>query len=283
MILIFKMGGMTVPEYIKNELKSFGIKDAEALPLSMCRVVRPYKLERCGFYDLESLSVLIFAIPYYTAHKEKNISSYAIPRDYHLFCRELFDTIIPRLTEKYPENKFVGFADNSPIDERDAAAIAGLGIIGKNGMLITEKYSSYVFLAEIITDLPLKHSEKHEIAYCKDCGICASACPKGELGECLSAITQKKGELTEAEKEAIKKYGCAWGCDICSEVCPHTKKAIENNTIYTDIPFFLSNLTPTLTSGAVMDMSDEEFSSRAYSWRKKETILRNLSIIEDKT
>lgn len=272
-----------MPEYIKNELLTFGIKDAASLPLSMCKILRPYKLEGCGFDDVSSLSVLIFTIPYYTEHKDKNISSYAIPRDYHLFCAELFDTIIPRLSARYPDNKFVGFADNSPIDERDAAALAGLGIIGKNRLLITEKYSSYVFLAEIITDLPLKYEEKYEISYCENCGLCASACPRLELGECLSAITQKKGELTEAEKDAIKKYGSAWGCDICSEVCPHTKKAIENRTIYTDIPFFLSCLTPRLSSSLIDSMSDEEFSARAYSWRKKETILRNLSLFKDKT
>ncbi len=269
-----------MPQYIKNELLRLGIKHAAAIPLSMCKIIRPYKLERCGFESLDSLSAVIFAIPYYTEHAEKNISSYAIPRDYHFFCSRLFETLIPKLKEKYPDNIFAGFADNSPIDEIHAAALSGLGLLGDNRLLITEEYSSYVFLAEIITDLPLQYNDKFEIKRCEGCGKCKSVCPMIETGECLSAITQKKGSLTDSDISSIKKYGSAWGCDICSEVCPHTKKAIENNTIYSDIPFFTTYLTPSLSKSLIQNMSDGDFSSRAYSWRKKETILRNLSILE---
>lgn len=268
-------------DFIKNELKMLGIKNTGAIPLSMCKIMRPYKLERCGFKNLNSLSVIIFTIPYLTPAKEKNISSYAIPRDYHLFCKELFDTIIPRLKEKFPENNFAGFADNSPIDEVHAAALAGLGIMGDNRLLITEEHSSYVFIGEIITDAPITASEEYKLQHCERCGRCRSACPERECGECLSSITQKKGELSEIEIQAIKKYGSAWGCDICSEVCPHTKKAIDRGTIHTDIPFFSKDLTPILSKDKIENMSVEEFSSRAYSWRKKETVLRNLDILED--
>ena len=84
-------------EYIRNELSELGIKDADIVPLSLCKILRPYKLERCGFKDLSSLPVIMFTIPYLTDNKEKNISAYATPRDYHLFCSQLFDTLIPRL------------------------------------------------------------------------------------------------------------------------------------------------------------------------------------------
>ena len=268
-------------DFIKGELKLLGIKNSAAIPLSLCKVIRPYKLERCGFKDTSSLFAIMFTIPYLTKHEEKNVSSYAIPRDYHLFCTQLFETLIPRLKEQFPLNNFAGFADNSPIDEVHAAALANLGIIGDNGLLITLEHSSFVFIGEIITDLAVMHSGNYEIKRCKSCGVCAKACPKGECGECLSAITQKKGELSECEIKAIKKHRSAWGCDICSEVCPHTARAIERGTIYTDIPFFNEALTPKLSREAVINMGDEEFSRRAYSWRKKETILRNLTILED--
>lgn len=268
-------------DFIKNELKMLGIKNAGAIPLSLCKIMRPYKLERCGFENLDTLSVIIFTIPYLTTTKEKNISSYAIPRDYHLFCKELFDSIIPKLKEKFPNNNFGGFADNSPIDEVHAAALAGLGIIGDNQLLITREHSSYVFIGEIITDAQIPASDEYKLQHCEGCGRCTSACPKKECCECLSSITQKKGELSECEINAIKKHGSAWGCDICSEICPHTKKAIESGTIYTDIPFFTKGLTPILSKEKIENMSDEEFSARAYSWRKKETVLRNLDILED--
>ena len=147
-------------------------------------------------------------------------------------------------------------------------------------MAVTEKYSSYVFLGEIITDLPLDVDREYKIERCEGCGRCKVACPMSEIGACLSALTQKKGELTDTEKDHIKKHGFAWGCDICQEACPHTEKALKNKTIYTDIEFFKKDLTPLLTSELIDTMSDEEFAARAYSWRKKATVKRNLDIIE---
>lgn len=270
-------------DYIKKELMSNGICLAEPIPLSNCHVVRPYKLERAGFTSIDSLSAIMIAIPYLCETESRNISAYAVARDYHLFVSELFSRLLPKFEDKFHPYRFIGFADDSPIDERDAAAAAGLGIIGDNMMLITEKYSSYVFLAEIITDLPLPQKDSYEIRHCEGCGACRAACPMSQIGTCLSALTQKKGELEANERDIIAKYGSAWGCDICQEVCPHTKRAIKNNTIYTDIDFFRNDLTPTLSSELIIKMSDEEFKQRAYSWRKRATVLRNLEILENKS
>jgi epoxyqueuosine reductase QueG len=89
---------------------------------------------------------------------------------------------------------------------------AGLGILGKNGLLLNEKYGSYVFVADLVTDI---HPEKLDAVsakayeFCRGCGACLRACPTGvlrrESQECLSAITQKKGELSEEEKALMKK------------------------------------------------------------------------------
>ncbi|MGM9642854.1 MAG: 4Fe-4S double cluster binding domain-containing protein, partial [Eubacteriales bacterium] len=119
-----------------------------------------------------------------------------------------------------------------------------------------------------------------DVSYCEDCGACVAACP-GTLsgrGDCVSHITQKKGDLTEEEINIIRKYGCAWGCDICQEVCPHTKRAKSSGTIYTKNEWFTKDviLTPSEES---LD-NDEDFNNRAYSWRGKTTILRNINIIK---
>lgn len=258
-----------------------GIDLAAPISLKNCIMLRRYKLEKAGFFVTDGLTAIVFAVPYLTEHKEKNISAYAIPRDYHIYFDNLFRELLGELEGEFPDHKFVGFADNSPINERDAAAKAGLGIIGDNGMLITEKYSSYVFLGEIITDIPYS-GEAAEIKRCESCGACMSACPKSEIGECLSALTQKKGELTEKEKNAIKKYGSMWGCDICQEVCPHTLRAINDRTIYTDIDFFKNDTVTRLTTNTLDEMNDDFFGKRAYSWRGRSVIGRNACILEDK-
>ncbi len=266
---------------IKELLAERGIDTVGAVKLCDCKILREYKIKNAGLDTNTPLFVYIFAVPYYTKHDgESNISKYAAPRDYHLYFNSLFNEIITLLEKENPEYNFAGFTDNSPIDEIHAAAVAGLGIIGKNGLLLTEKYSSFVFLGEIITDMPTDNCQAHEIRECINCGKCISACPKSEIGECLSSLTQRKGALKDSEIDAIKKHGSAWGCDICQSVCPYTEAAINNGTIYTQIDFFCNKLTPLLYTDTVNGMSDKDFSERAYSWRKRETILRNLEILE---
>lgn len=267
--------------FLKNYLSKFNIELIGAVSLSDCQIVRAHKLKNFPVCDYSSLSAIMIAVPYLTKHENQNISSYAVPRDYHIFFKQLFDELIPKLCERYPNSRFQGFSDNSPIDERHAALLSGLGILGDNSMLITEKYSSYVFLGEIITDYPIE-CVANEIKHCLKCGKCQLACPMQKIGDCLSALTQKKGELTKFEVDSIRKYGSAWGCDICQEVCPYTLHAKHTGTIYTDVEFFKAKLLPTLDEQAISLMSDEEFSERAYSWRGRNVITRNLKILENK-
>lgn len=269
-------------DHIKKLLKKYNIELSSSLLLSECEIKRPYLLERNGI-DMQSGSVVIFAVPYLTEKSlgKRNISSYAVSRDYHIFFKDLFDSIISDLREKYPHHRFAGFTDHSPINEIDAAARAGIGVRGVNHLLITDKYSSYVFLGEIITDtiLPSYASEPRS---CTHCGRCIASCPCiSDISLCLSSLTQKKGELNDGERKKIKESGCAWGCDICQNVCPYTLSAIKNGTIFTPIDFFKESATPILDSKMIENMSDEKFRERAYSWRGKSTIIRNLKILEE--
>lgn len=267
-------------EAVISLLSEYHIDFHGCLPLSNCRITRRYLLDRVGITDG---SVIIFAIPYYTeaCDKRRGLSAYAVSRDYHLFVREMADDLQIRLQEAFPANRFAFFADHSPIDERDAAVRAGLGVIGKNGLLITEKYSSYVFLGEIITDATLP-SREFPLTTCHSCGACLAACPwkRGESEACLSALTQKKGELSDEEKTLLGHYGCVWGCDICQEVCPYTEQSRKTGTLYTEIPFFKQDTLPHLSSHLIRSMEEKDFASRAYSWRGRETIVRNLTVVE---
>ena len=260
---------------------SEGIELWSAIDLDECTVTRRYLLDRNG---ISTGSVIIMAVPYLSHdYGEGNVSEYAKCKDYHLYFKELFSRILPKLKEEFPQNVFCGFSDHSPINEREAAARAGLGLIGLNGLLITEKYSSFVFLGEIITDIRIEGTVC-KIQYCKQCGHCRRACPAGfgSHSECLSSLTQKKGDLTEEETGILSKSDCVWGCDICQTVCPHTKSAIQNGTAFSHIPFFIEERLPRLTYRSVSEMSDSAFSQRAYAWRGRQTILRNLKINEDK-
>ncbi len=261
-----------------EKIDCFGI-----LPLSFCRITREYLLSRAKINSLTEGSVLMLALPYRREDDEPpNLSQYAIPPDYHAIADEICARIILRLRTLFPTAVFAAFADHSPIDERHAAAAAGLGVLGDHGLLITERYASYVFLAEIITDLPTD-AQPGKIAFCPHCGACSAVCPVSlDRTECLSALTQKKGMLTPEEQNAIIAHGSAWGCDRCQEACPYTRRALESGTIFSPIPAFSADRIPHLTAAAVEGMTDDEFSRRAYAWRGREVILRNLRLLEKK-
>lgn len=265
--------------FLINFFSERGIDLIAPIPLVDCKIVKPYLLEKHGISDG---TVIMIAVPYFSREctdENRNVSCYAVSKDYHVFFKKLFDELLPLLRERYPHNKFAGFADHSPIAEVDAAARAGLGVIGRNHLLITEKYSSLVFLACLVTDAHLPCSVVNA-SYCENCGKCVSACPtQTSIEGCLSALTQKKGALTDEEEKTILKHGSVWGCDICQLSCPHTQKAIQSGTIYSKIPYYNEDNIPTLTLSILDQMTDEEFFARAYAWRGRETVRRNLLLM----
>ena len=274
MLKYTKGGRKNVKEKLKAFFEDQKIEYFSVIPLSECRLIKPHLLERVG---ITSGSVIIYLLPYYTGECE-NISCYAASRDYHLLLKTVGQGLAELLRGELGA-RAAAFGDHSPIDERDAAARAGLGIIGDSGLLINKKYGSYVFIGEVITDADFGLfgvKAPTRVEFCEHCGACSSACPKGKIGTCLSGLTQKKGEFSKEEAEIIKQYGSAWGCDICSAACPHNA-----NPIPTPIDFFYIDRIPKLTSDAVLKMSEDFFAERAYSWRGIEPILRNLKILED--
>ena len=268
-------------EFIKSMLLAEGIELMGAVPLRECRIEREYLLKREG---IEDGTCIVFAIPYLSETadtSERNISAYAVSRDYHFFIRELGRALLPALYEKFPKNKFALFADHSPIDERDAAVKCGIGTFGDNRLIMNAKYSSFFFIGELITDAVLPPDAPTE-SVCIHCGKCKTECPMTIYGcDCFSAVTQKKGELSDTEKNLIRKYKCAWGCDVCQDVCPLTVAARARGSLYTKIPFFCESVTPSLTSELVRSMDEDDFLRRAFSWRGRDVILRNLSLLED--
>ncbi|MBQ9803190.1 MAG: epoxyqueuosine reductase, partial [Clostridia bacterium] len=197
---------------IKELLGKRGISLVAPLSLAHATVTRPYLLTRHG---IEEGTAFIFAVPYYTTSCDdpaRNISIYAVSRDYHRFFATLFEEILPVLRDTFKGNRFVGFTDHSPIAEAEAAVKAGLGCFGCNHLFLTKEHSSFVFLGEIVTDAVLP-TTPHEITVCDACGACRRACPVSlDVSRCLSALTQKKGELNEEEQAALCAHPLVWGC-----------------------------------------------------------------------
>lgn len=220
-------------------------------------------------------TVIVACFPYLLNsenYQNLNISKYAVVADYHTVALKLLNSAIMKLQQLYPEHEFASFADNSPIPEVKAACFAGLGVRGKNTLLITPKYGSYVFIGEIVTSLELNCDAAIE-SPCIGCGKCIEACPSGALSKsgfdkavCLSEITQKKGILSEKEENMIRECGCVWGCDICQDICPMNK-----NAEITQIKEFLASPIAFLSEGCRLE-------GRAYEWRGRKVIERNLSL-----
>ena len=275
---------------IDNILLGFGIDSFAFVPVSACSVAN----ERLYASLPEGCNAVFLLIPYYTEGGAGNLSKYAAVHDYHFFAREVFAAVEEYFKEAYPERFFAAFADHSPLLECDGAARAGLGVLGENSLLINDKYSSFVFIGEIITDLSKDEliSEgiqegEGSIARCKMCGLCKSACPSRVCGTaeregCISSITQKKGNLSESEACALICANSIWGCDICQSVCPYTKKAIENKTIYTKIDYFKSSLIVGDPFEIIPKMDNEAFRKYPFAWRKRGPVERNIRILSGK-
>jgi len=262
-------------EVIKKAFLHENIEYYGFIPLDKCRVI-----SEKHFLNIpkSTENVIVFLLPYFIGDFKRNISLYAVCRDYHIIIKEIFSSLISTFESEYSGYSFYGCCDVSPIDEVDAASKCGLGIVGDNKMLINDKYSSFVFIAQIYTDLPASVignlAENYSIKECEHCGACMLACPSPL--QCLSAITQKKGDLTDSEKALIKDCGYAWGCDECQLICPHSA-----SVAISPINACKQDILPYIDYETVKSMSKEEFKKRAYAWRGRNTILRNLKLIEE--
>lgn len=224
-------------------------------------------------------SVLVALFPYAmaeNAYQGGNLSRYASVGDYHDIVPRYLEQAAGRLRQAFPQEQFEVFADNSPIPEVRAAALAGLGCIGKNGLLIHEAYGSWVFIGEIVTTLALPMPQQ-KIRPCSGCGRCLRACPTRAISpsgpdrtKCLSALTQQKGALTDGETERICRSGCAWGCDICQAVCP-----MNAHAAVAPLPEFAATFQPKAVQNGSLE-------GRAYGWRGRAVMERNLRLLADK-
>ena len=235
-------------------------------------------------------SIIVCVFPYHIEDKyESNISRYCYGMDYHLVIKEKLNEICEEIKSVDEKFEYRVFADNGPLVDRYLAYLAGIGYYGVNNNLITDKYGSYVFIGYIVNNYDLE-ADNPTNKTCIKCNKCVKYCPGNALEgnykmnpkKCLSYITQKKEELTLEEKDKMKKNKLIFGCDICQIVCPHNKDICESN-----IEEFTTDLITNLDEEEISSISNKEFKrrykNRAFSWRGRNIIKRNMDIIKEKS
>ena len=148
-----------------------------------------------------------------------HLARYALGDDYH----DVLDRILRRFEDFLPGVKTWRYVDTGPLSDRSYAAQAGLGWIGKNGMLIHEEHGSYFFIGTLLTALENDISAATIADRCGACTRCLDACPTNAIfpnrtvdsHRCISYATiEHRGPFE------LETAGNVFGCDICQEVCP---------------------------------------------------------------
>jgi epoxyqueuosine reductase len=193
------------------------------------------------------------------------IARYARGRDYHDVIRARLRALLQWMADEHgPGLEALSCVDTEPVQERVFAEAAGLGWIGKNTCLINAERGSWLFLAEILTNLDLEPNAP-AVDQCGTCTRCLDACPTGALvspyqldaRRCLSYLTiETRGDVDESLRPAIEHE--IYGCDICQDVCPWNRRAAESDDpAWQPDAMFVS---PSLL--ALCRMSDEEWHAR---------------------
>jgi len=174
------------------------------------------------------------------------IARYAWGLDYH-------NVMLPRLRElgefvdrevDYSLNQR-SYVDTGPVLERNFAAHAGLGFVGKNTLLINPGLGSYLFLGEILIDLELEYDEpspdggascripgeSKRVGSCGNCTRCLDICPTHafpafyilDSNRCISYLTiELQGEIPTELRPLLGNW--IYGCDECQEICPWVRR-----------------------------------------------------------
>jgi epoxyqueuosine reductase len=258
----------TNPSLLLPEAKSI-IAIALAYPSKMKDAPRSTKAERRGIFCRASWG-----------------------RDYHHILRERLKKLEEFILERVPGAQVKSMVDTGELADRAVAERAGIGWSGKNCAIITPEFGSYVYLGEMITNIPFPPDEPIENR-CGTCTKCIEACPTGALVQggqlnaqrCIAFLTQTKGFLADEFRDKIGNR--LYGCDTCQMVCPENKG--KDFHLHPEMEPEPEIVKPKLKP--LLHISNREFKEKfgsiSGSWRGKKPIQRNailaLAHYKDKT
>ena len=183
-----------------------------------------------------SFCVAIDYLPHPQGDKKKiqglRVARYARGKDYHHWFLDKLNKVAIKLKARFPEHIFLPLTDSQPVLERELGYLAGLGWVGKNTCLISEKHGSLFFLGEIYTTLKGAKAQVLNPDRCGKCTKCIDACPTGAIlsskvldaRRCISYLTIESRKIPPEDLRP-KMGDWYFGCDICQTVCPWNKKA----------------------------------------------------------
>ena len=201
-------------------------------------------------------------------------------KDYHAALKERLTLLEAYIAAHYPEARMRSMVDTGELSDRAVAERAGIGWSSKNTNIITPEFGSYVYLGEMITNIPFRFDEPME-DQCGDCRLCIDTCPTGAIVEggqlnaqrCISFLTQTKGFMPDEFRGKIGNR--LYGCDTCQTVCPKNKR--KANQIHAEFEPDPEIAKPLLEP--LLTISNREFKAKfgyvSGSWRGKKPIQRN--------
>ena len=219
--------------------------------------------------------------PQKTAYKRGKFTPNSWGLDYHYVLQDKLDRLAKGIEELTADFEYKGMVDTGALVDTAVARRAGIGFIGKNGLVISKEFGSYMFLGELITNLDIEPDQPVDYG-CGDCNRCVTACPTSCLigdgtmnaKRCLSFQTQDKGIMDLEFRKKIKTV--IYGCDICQICCPYNKGL--DNPLATEIDPELAH--PELLP--FLELSNGQFKEKfghiAGSWRGKNILQRNAII-----
>jgi len=178
----------------------------------------------------DAKSVISLLLNYYPSEEQNTdsykISKYAYGQDYHFVIKEKLKELLNTIQSEIGAVSGRAFVDSAPVLDKAWAAKSGLGWIGKNSNLISQKTGSFYFIAELIVDLELEY-DTPTTDHCGTCTACIDACPTEAIvspyvvdgSKCISYFTiELKDNLPQEMKGKFNDW--MFGCDVCQDVCP---------------------------------------------------------------